>query len=139
LDTAAVTINLEAVNMTITHADGRSVKGFILSRTENTMRVAIENGEDPMVLICIDGTWMSEDSIPVQVEFEWQRHHRKETTISESDCICPKELAARLIHLLLSGDERESGSDASLEQHLAGLEVSQMMESAGHAAFQSLN
>ena len=103
------------------------------------MRVAVENGEDSVVLTCVDGTWISEEHAPVHVEFDWQRNLRKEATQSEADCICSKELAARLIHLLLSGDECESGSDAFLEQRLAGMEVLQMVESAGHAAMQSVN
>lgn len=103
------------------------------------MRVAIESSEHPIELTCVDGTWISGDSEPVQVEFEWQRHHRKETTVTESDCVCPKELAARLIRVLLSGDEAEYGSDAFLEHFLAGLEVHQMTENAAHAAFQSVN
>ena len=103
------------------------------------MRVAVENGEDSVVLTCVNGTWISEEQAPVQVEFEWQRNLRKEATQSEADCVCSKELAARLIRLLLSGDECESGSDAFLEQSLAGMEVLQMMESGGHAAVQCVN
>ena len=101
--------------MTIRHADGRTMEGFILSCTKKIMRVAVKGGQDAMVLTCVDGTWTSEDDAPVQVEFEWQRHPRKEQTISESDCICPKELAARLIRLLLSGNEDECSSDGFLE------------------------
>ena len=125
-----MTITLEVVNMTIRYADGRTMEGFILSRDEQVIRVAVKNQEDAMVLTCVNGTWISEDCEPVDVEFEWQRYRRKET-ISEFDCICPKELAARLIHVLLSGDEDECGMIHSRD-------LRPMMESACHAAAQSV-
>ena len=121
-------ITLEVVNMTIRYADGRTMEGFILSRNEQVIRVAVKSREDAMVLTCVNGTWISEDCEPVDVEFEWQRYRRKET-ISEFDCICPKELAARLIHVLLSGDEDECGMIHSRD-------LRPMMESACHAAAQ---
>ena len=96
--------------MTIRYADGRTMEGFILSRDEQVIRVAVKSREDAMVLTCVNGTWISEDGGRVEVVFEWQRHSRKEA-ISESDCVCSKELVARLIHLLLTG--AEDGSEVN--------------------------
>jgi uncharacterized Fe-S cluster-containing radical SAM superfamily protein len=139
LEEAIVTISLEAVSMTIRYGDGRSLEALILSRTEKTMRVAVKGGDDSMVLTCVDGTWVSEDCCPVQVEFEWQQHHREKTPVSEGDCICPKELAARLIQVLLSGDEDEFGSDEALEQRPSGQKFHPLIAGAGYAALQSVN
>jgi hypothetical protein len=73
----------------------------------------------PAPLTCVNGTWISEDGGPVEVVFEWQRHSRKEA-ISESDCVCSKELAARLIHLLLTGAEDGSEVNDLFELPLPG-------------------
>ena len=132
LDTAIMTITLEVVNMTIKYADGRTMEAFILSRTDKRMWVAVKGGDDAVVLTCVNGTWISEDCKPVELEFEWQRFPRKETT-SESDCICSKELAARLIDVLLSGDKDDA------EQPFPGRDLRPMTESSGHVAIHSVN
>ena len=96
--------------MIITYRDGTTVEAYILSRGENWLRVATKGRDDVVVLTCVNGTWISEDGGRVEVVFEWQRHSRKEA-ISESDCVCSKELVARLIHLLLTG--AEDGSEVN--------------------------
>jgi hypothetical protein len=54
----------------------------------------------------INGTWVSEDFQPVQIQFAHQkRDHRP--TILPADCCCSRELAARLIHLLFTGSNDE--------------------------------
>lgn len=92
--------------MTIRYPDGRTVEGAILSRTETAMRVAIRGSEDVAEFVAADGGWRSEHWGPVEVEFAWQRHGQR-NVIAEADCICPGELASRLIDLLLN----ESGDD----------------------------
>ena len=94
--------------MTIRFEDGRTVEGVILSRTENAMRVVIKGSDDVAEFIVANGAWLSEDLRPVQIEFAWQRHPRR-NFIAEADCICPSELASRLIDLLLN----ESGAGPS--------------------------
>ena len=110
-----LTITLEVSAMTINYPDGRVAEGIILSRTENTMRVALKDGDDTEIFTCVEGTWISEDCEPVEIRFAWQRHFPK-GPVSEADCICSKELAARLIHVLLSGDEDECGADLPVVQ-----------------------
>lgn len=108
LNATTMTINSEVDKIAIRYCAGKTVDGIILSRHETTIRVAVEGGDDAVVLTCVNGTWISEDWEPVEVQFHWQPCSGNET-ITESDCICPQELAARLIHALQSGDEDECG------------------------------
>lgn len=97
-------ISLENRKATIRHINRDSVEGVVLARTEHKMRVAVKDAMDAAVFVCVDGTWISEDCEPVDIVFEWRRPERRET-VTEADCICPKELAARLIEALHSGDD----------------------------------
>jgi hypothetical protein len=92
--------------MILIYADGRRTKAVLLARSESQLRVAIPGCDEPLELNDIHGTWVSEDCEPVRVEFAWQGKMPEEVP-SEADCICPPELAARLIHLLWSGNEEE--------------------------------
>jgi len=100
-------ITLENRKVTIRRGDEKTVEGVVLSRTEYKMRVALKDADDAAVFVCVDGTWISEDCEPVEVYWDWWRRPPKEPA-SESNCICPKELAARLIHSLVSGEDVES-------------------------------
>ena len=101
--------------MTIRYADGRAYEAVLLSRTENTLRVAAKNTDDVQVFTDIKGTWVSEDCEPVRIDFEWQRHSG-EKAVAEEDCICPTELASRLLYLLFSGaDEDGVKADALVD------------------------
>jgi hypothetical protein len=86
--------------MTIRYTDGKAIEGVTLARTANTMRVAVKGCEDAAEFINVHGTWISEDCEPVTMEYGPRRD--APTTLSEADCICPRELAARLIDLLLT-------------------------------------
>src|ERR1035438_2032788 len=101
--------------MIIRYADGRTHEAVLLSHTDNTLRVAAEDTDDVQVFSDINGTWVSEDCEPVRIDFEWQRHSREEV-IAEADCICPKELAARLMHLLFSGSNEAGPKAKSLPE-----------------------
>jgi hypothetical protein len=92
--------------MTIRYADGRTHEAVLLSRTDNTLRVAAKDTDDVQVFTDIHGTWVSEDCEPVRIDFEWQRHSREEA-VDEADCVCPTELAARLMYLLFSGSDED--------------------------------
>ena len=102
--------------MIVTYLDGKSFEAVLLTRTENTIRLAVVGADDVMELSNINGTWVSEDCEPVLIEFAWQRHARK-PTITEAECCCSRELAARLIHLLFTN----SGED--------GMEMEDPLES----------
>lgn len=91
--------------MTIKYLDGRAVEAVVLSRKEATIRVAMEGADDVMEFSNIKGTWVSADCDPVQLEFAW-RDYRK-PAISEANCFCSHELAARLIHLLFTDSDED--------------------------------
>jgi hypothetical protein len=92
--------------MTIKYANGRTIEAVLLSRDDHAIRAAVQGGEDAMAFTCVNGTWVSEDCEAVELQFEWQRHAPK-TPPSVGDCICPKELADRLIQALFGGYENE--------------------------------
>ena len=96
-------ITLENRKVTIRQTNGEMVEGVVLTRTEFKMRVAVKNADDAAVFVWVDGTWISEDCEAVDIEFEWRRHKPREP-VTEAECICPKELARRLIDGLVSGD-----------------------------------
>ncbi len=100
--------------MTITFADGRTVKGIVLSQVEDSMRVALEGADDILEFTKKSGTWVSEDCEPVRVASSLDRRHSDPPAVA--DCICSKELAAQLINLLLHpSDEPEwHGRSASV-------------------------
>jgi len=93
--------------MFLTYTDGSRTEAFLLARTENKIRVVIPGSDDPLELTDIRGTWVTEDCEPVRVEFAWERKTR-EQILTEADCICSHDLAARLIHLLWNGDEEDA-------------------------------
>lgn len=87
-----------------------------MSRTETTLRAAIEGADDVVEFSNIHGAWVSEDCEPVTIVFAWQRVNFKKA-VSEDDCICSRELASRLIRLLVSPDSLagETPRDARLD------------------------
>ena len=95
--------------MTIRYLDGKEVEAVLLSRTDDTIRVAIQGADDVKEFRGMNEIWVSEDCEPARIEFAWQRKGHK-PTISEAECCCSRELAARLIHLLFtdSGDEGDA-------------------------------
>ena len=100
--------------MKIRYADGRAVEGVTLARTANTMRVALQGCDDVAEFINIHGRWISEDCEPVSVEYGPRRN--APTTLSEADCICPRELAARLIERLLTDSSEDEWEGRSTPQ-----------------------
>lgn len=96
---------MEAVlDMVLIYADGNKTEAFLLARTENKIRVAIPGGDDPLEITDVHGTWVTEDCEPVRVQFAWEGKTRAQV-LSEADCICSHDLAARLLHLLWNADE----------------------------------
>jgi hypothetical protein len=99
--------------MILTYADGSRTEAILLARSESKLRVAIPGCDDPVELTDVHGTWVSEDCEPVRVEFAWQQK-TPEQVLTEADCLCSHELAARLLHLLWSGEEDQPRADAPL-------------------------
>src|SRR5437016_4284641 len=90
--------------MTIRYTDGRNSEAVLLSRTNDTMRVVLPGNDDTTYLTQVNGAWFSENNEPVQVEFAWQLHARPAEP-KLADCVCPAELASKLIDLLFDGRE----------------------------------
>ena len=96
--------------MIVKYPGGESVEGFLLSRNESSMRVALQGSADAEEFVQTQGRWMSENLQPVEILFEWQRQPQPAPVASEADFICPKDLADYLIMLLQtdSGEEEET-------------------------------
>ena len=91
--------------MTITYANGQTIKAAVVVRSENWMRLVLAGTEDVTEFNLVNGTWISEDCEPVQIEFGPARLVYRE--YKEEDFVCSKELASDLIRMLLNGDEDE--------------------------------
>ena len=102
--------------MTIGYRDGKTIEGVTLARTANTMRVAVKGCDDVAELINVHGTWVSEDCEPVTIEYGPRRNSL--ATPAEADCICPPELAARLIDLLFTDSPEDDWEGPSTPQRL---------------------
>jgi hypothetical protein len=104
--------------MTIRYSNGYQIEAILLSRTENSMRVAPQGSDDVLHLNQINGTWVSEDCEPVQVDFSWAKQDDM-PVVTLDNCICSKDLAAQLLHLLFSGDEDADAEAAALSSAAA--------------------
>ena len=96
--------------MIVKYADGKMVEGFLLSRQDHSMRVALEGGQDVVEYVEVQGGWVSDNLEPVEITVEWQRHKAEAENLTEDAFVCPQELASHLIRLLAtdSEDKRES-------------------------------
>ena len=99
--------------MTITYSDGTILEAIVFAHEEESLRVAVAGEGDVRILRRIDGVWRSEDNQPVTVQFAWERP-TPAAIPEETDCICPQDLAARLIAMLNEG----TGEDDLLEDSL---------------------
>ena len=104
--------------MTIRYSNGHTLEAVLLNQTENSMRIALRHSDDVLELRHTHGAWVTEDCEPVQVEYAWSGEGLLEE-ISEDECICSPELAAKLLRLLFSGEEQpEVGSPAPRPAHV---------------------
>jgi hypothetical protein len=101
--------------MTIKYQNGQTAEAVILSRTDTAMRVILRSSDDVLALSLLSGTWVTEDCEPVAIEFA-VRHTAE--VLNEEDFICSKDLAAHLIHLLLT-DSSEDEIEPAPEVHAA--------------------
>jgi hypothetical protein len=92
--------------MIVKYPGGETVEGFLLSRHESSMRVALQGSADAVEFVQLQGKWMSEDLERVEIIFEWQRKAEPAPVVSDADFICPKELAEHLIRLLETDSDK---------------------------------
>jgi hypothetical protein len=97
--------------MTITYPNGQVIDGILCSKNTGSIRVAAKGCDDAVEFTVENGIWWTEDLEPVLVEFAWERYVVNDA-VSEDDCICPKDLASRLIQLL-SYDSEEHHPETS--------------------------
>jgi hypothetical protein len=90
--------------MVLIFANGSRTEAVLLARNENKIRVAIAGSDDVLELTDVHGTWVTEGCEPVYVQFAWEGK-TPEQIVTEADCVCSHDLAARLVHLLWNADE----------------------------------
>ena len=89
--------------MTIRYSNGESFEAAPLSQTDRTMRLAVADRDDVVTLTRVNGGWVSDECEVVYLDFTCARQAAK-AEVTESDCVCPRELAAHLIHMLYHED-----------------------------------
>jgi hypothetical protein len=100
--------------VTITYASGAVLQAIVLSHDVNEIRAIAAGCDDVLEFTRVHDTWISGELEPVTIEFACQRRQTCRS-ISEDDCLCPKELSARLIAMVVSGCELgEAGKDILL-------------------------
>lgn len=90
--------------VTITYPNRTVLKAIVLSHDEQAIRAIAPGCTDVLSFTEHHGIWFSDDLEPVTITFEWQRLGMSSIPAA-ADCICPKELAAKLIHLLVADDD----------------------------------
>jgi hypothetical protein len=110
--------------VTITYFNGTVLEAIVLSHDDGQIRVLAAGCDDVLAFTRIRGAWISEDIEPVTIEFKWQRRVARPVP-SVEDCVCSKDLAARLIQTLCAGCEPEDARQPALasnpERHYAAI------------------
>jgi hypothetical protein len=105
--------------VTITYPNGTVLKAIVLSHDEQAIRAIAPGCTDVLSFTELHGIWFSDELEPVTIKFEWQRPGVSSIPAA-ADCICSKELAAKLIHLLVADDDgvevRSDGVSALTEK-----------------------
>jgi hypothetical protein len=99
--------------VTITYPNGTLLKAIVLSHEEDEIRAIAAGCDDVLAFTRFHGAWLSEEIESVSIEFEWQRRGAS-PALSEDDCVCTKELAARLVQTLLGACERDEAAADTL-------------------------
>jgi hypothetical protein len=112
--------------MIIRYANGRTIEGVTLARSETTMRVAVQGRHDVVLLTNVNGTWLSEDWEPVTIGYGSARLEPA-TRPAEDEFICSPDLANRLRELLLDGARPEDEPRPMGGQHGQSLREQEMV------------
>jgi hypothetical protein len=102
--------------MTIRYSNGESFEAAPLSQTERTMRLAVADRDEVVTLTRVTSGWVSDECEVVHVDFAWARQAAK-AEVSESDCVCPHELAGHLIHMLYEEDLQFQSCPMPRDEH----------------------
>ena len=98
--------------MIIRYRDGNNIEAVLLSQDDRTLRVAIAGSDDVLELKNLNGTWVTDECEPVQVTFAWQQSGP--AVVSEEECICSPDLAAKLIQMLMEPEPDAKGQPQSV-------------------------
>ena len=90
--------------MTITYPDGTVAEALLLLRGTNSVCVAVAGDDDARAFSLINNVWISESGERVRIEFAWERRGQSDLP-RESECVCSKEMASRLVSMLLAGSD----------------------------------
>jgi hypothetical protein len=96
--------------MTICYPDRTVVNALLLSRANDILRAAAPHDADVRTFTLRNGCWMSENCEPVTLEFDWEQSQQAAIP-EETECICSKAFARKLISMLVAGSERDSVRD----------------------------
>jgi hypothetical protein len=95
--------------MIIRYANGRTIQGVALARTDTSMRVALQGGHDVVQFSNINGRWVSEDCEPVNIGSAAAQASAAEP-VSEEEFICTPDLASHLVKLLYQEHEPQEAA-----------------------------
>lgn len=93
--------------MTITYLDGTVVQAVALSHDDNEIRAIAPGCDDVLAFSRVRDRWVSDEIDPVAIDFELQQRPAR-PVLSEEDCVCSKDLAARLIQTFFAGSDLQS-------------------------------
>ena len=93
----------------IRYETGEVADAATLSRTESSMRLALAGADDVLALKRISGDWMTEPPAPVIIACA--SACVPTGAVAEEECICPADLATRLIGMLYAGNPEEESGD----------------------------
>jgi hypothetical protein len=96
--------------MTICYPDGTVVNALLLSRGNDILRAAVPHDADVRTFTLRNGCWISENCEPVTLEFDWE-HNQQAAIPEETECICSKPLARKLISMLFAGSEKDAAAE----------------------------
>jgi hypothetical protein len=99
--------------MTINYPDGTTLKALLLMHGNDTLQAAVPGDDDARTFTIANGTWITEECEPVTIEFAWQRREKAQVP-NETECVCPTDLASRLISALHAGTK----GDRLIEKHV---------------------
>ena len=96
---------LSAKKMKIRYQNGSAVEAIALSKSGQSLRVAVKDAEDAMELTHIRGTWVTDDCEPVTLEMGLAG--KPVENFSDDSFLCSQQLAEYLVRLLHT-DDRET-------------------------------
>jgi hypothetical protein len=90
--------------MTISYPNGTILHALLLARGNDTLRAIVTGDEDVRTFTRIHGKWISDRREPVEIEFAWEARDQAQPPM-ETECVCSKKLASRLVSTLFAGSE----------------------------------